>query len=272
MYVSCSSLGCAKAAYPTVGDALGRIRELGFRTVDLAAFEGWQHVNPSELAAGGEAAIDELAGTIADSHLAVGSINCGMSVAITADDGEAFAQYRREFQALLALAGRIGCGNLTIQPGEPVEARDAAGVLSLVADRAGELGEMAKARGVSVGIEAHQGSILEDPAVAARMVAELCPAVGITYDPSHFAMQSIPLGETEALLARTVHVHVRNAAPGAMQATYADGAVDFDALIAALARHGYDGPVAIEYFNAFDADFASTLALRDRLVALGVTP
>jgi len=270
MYVSCSLLACAKARYPTVAESLARLADLGFRAVDLDAFENWQHVNPSELAAGGEAAIDALAETIRASGLAVGGFNCGMSRQLTDPDPEAFARYRREFEALLGLAERVGCPSLTVQPGRAEEGREAGELLKLVARRLGELCDAAGPRGVSVGVEAHQGSLLEDPKVARRVFAELCPAAGLTYDPSHFAMQDIPLPETESLLRHAVHVHVRNAAPGKMQETMAHGVVDFDWLVAALKRCGYDGAVAIEYFSDFDPAFESVLALRDKLLACGV--
>lgn len=271
MYVSCSCLVCAKKDYPTVEDALAKVRELGFGSFDLDAFENWQHVNPSELAAGGSAAVERLAAAIAASGLRAGSFNCGMSRPISEADAGAFEQYKREFAALLDLAKRVGCANLTIQPGSAGESDDDAdALLKLVAERAAELCAMARPRGISVGLEAHQGSLLEKPAAALRMAAELCPAVGITYDPSHLVMQGIALPEAEALLDHAVHVHVRNASRGNMQATMADGTVDFAWLVAALKRRGYQGPLAIEYFNAFDADFTNTLALRDLLVELGV--
>jgi len=37
-----------------------------------------------------------------------------------------------------------------------------------------------------------------------------------------------------------------------------------------LKAHGYDGALCIEYFRDYDPDFTSTLALRDKLVELGV--
>jgi sugar phosphate isomerase/epimerase len=55
-----------------------------------------------------------------------------------------------------------------------------------------------------------------------------------------------------------------------MQASTDDGVVDFAWLVEALRTSGYDGAVAIEYFNGFDADLEETAALRDRLLALGV--
>jgi len=84
-------------------------------------------------------------------------------------------------------------------------------------------------------------------------------------------MQCIPLAETASLLSCTYHVHVRNAAPHRMQASMAEGTVDFLWLVEALAASGYAGAVTIEYFNGFDPHFVETLALRDTLMGLGVT-
>jgi sugar phosphate isomerase/epimerase len=123
---------------------------------------------------------------------------------------------------------------------------------------------------LTVGVEGHQGSLLEEPGNALRLMAELWPAVGFTYDPSHWTMQDIPLAETAPLLHYTVHVHVRNAASGRMQASIAEGGVDFAWLIEALRRNHYDGAVAIEYFNGFDSCFSETQALAEHLRCLGV--
>lgn len=115
--------------------------------------------------------------------------------------------------------------------------------------------------------EPHQGAVVEDPAVARRLVEALWPQVGIAYDPSHFVMQEIPLEATAPLLDYTTHVHVRNAAPGQMQAPLARGTVDFPWLVAAWRQRGYAGPVVLEYLGAGEAD---VVALRDRLISLGL--
>ena len=76
------------------------------------------------------------------------------------------------------------------------------------------------------------------------------------------------LAETEELLDHTIHVHVRNAAPGKMQTSMEDGAVDFAWLIEALNSRSYAGAVAIEYLDAAEAE---AVKLRDELVRLGLT-
>jgi hypothetical protein len=46
MYISCSCLVCDYRKYPTIGESLRKIKELGFNAIDLGALENWQHVNP----------------------------------------------------------------------------------------------------------------------------------------------------------------------------------------------------------------------------------
>jgi sugar phosphate isomerase/epimerase len=128
-----------------------------------------------------------------------------------------------------------------------------------------KLASLNKSRKITLSVEGHQGSLLEKPEDALRMMKSLWPTVGFTYDPSHFVMQGISLEETEPLLDYTMHVHVRNASLGKMQDTMTDGIVDFQWLITALQAHNYDGAVSIEYFSGFDTEFKNTIALRELL-------
>jgi sugar phosphate isomerase/epimerase len=235
-------------------------------------FEGWQNVDPSSLAKGNQAWIEELSLALAESEMAVCSLNCGLSQALNDPEPAAYGQYQAEFQALLGLSRLVDCPNITIQPGNPRPDTELGRSLELVAARLSELAGMCGDSGVTLGVEAHQGSILEDPKEALHTIRQVWPAAGLTYDPSHFIMQGIPLSETEPLLDYSVHVHVRNASPGNMQETMLEGVVDFPWLIWALEKNGYTGPVTIEYFRGFDPDFANVLALRGQLLALEVKP
>jgi sugar phosphate isomerase/epimerase len=270
MYLSCSCLVCAKPEYPTLADALAKIRELGFGAADLDVFENWQHVSPSELAAGGDEAVERVARTVAESGLDVDSMNCGPSRSLGDPAPESFAQYKAEFAALLALAERIGCPNITLQPGPVLADLPAGEQFAVTVDHLRELSAMAGDQDVLVSLEGHAGTIIERPESAVELMERVWPSVGFTYDPSHPVLQDIDLERTRPLLKFTDHVHVRNASSGQMQATMADGTVDFAWLVEALRSVEYFGAVAIEYFDGFDADFTSTLALRDRLRQLGV--
>jgi sugar phosphate isomerase/epimerase len=247
--------------------ALARMRELGFRCFDLFALENMGHVWPSRLT---ETAAAKVAQTTRESGMRVSSVNSGFSVPLNDPDPDAGRQLEREFLAVLRLAEQVEAPLLTLQTG---------GYGKLVGkvegfDRALEGLERAcdlvQGKEIRLSFEPHWGAVVERPADALYMVRKLWPAVGITYDPSHFAMQDDieSLAETATLLDYTIHVHVRNAAPGEMQASMEEGTVDFPWLVDALRKRSYAGAVAIEYLEAAEAD---AVKLRDALLELGLT-
>ena len=270
MNLSCSTLCCTLDQYPNILDTLKKIKDLGFHTIDLAAFENWQNINPSVLALSGETWSKTFLDAISFTDLKVSSINCGLSIPLNTPDRQHIPQIEREFRALVNLANAVACPNLTVQPGNPVPGYNLDTMLANTAESLRVLAPISAASGKTLSVEGHQGSILENPGVATRFIQSLWPDVGFTYDPSHWTMQDIPLTDTEPLLHLTYHVHVRNATTDKMQETMDKGNVDFVWLVESLEKHGYNGAVAIEYFSGFDDDFANTLALRDVLLSLGV--
>ena len=271
MYISCSSLACVMNEYPHIRDAIIKMKKLGFQAFDLAAFEGWQNVSPSMLAAENESWSREFTDAVVESVMKVSSFNCGPSIPLNEPEPDSFAQYEREYIALLHLAEMVNCPNITVQPGgRALKDYSFTELFDTSMTHLAKLSSLNKSRNVTLSVEGHEGSILEKPEDALRMMKNLWPAVGFTYDPSHFVMQGISLEETEPLLDYTMHVHVRNASLGKMQDTMADGIVDFHRLISALKAHGYNGAVTIEYFSGFDKEFENTIALRELLLDLNV--
>ena len=269
MILGCSTLSLTMAQSPDIRDTLAQIRAHGFDACDIAVFESWQNANPSSLVSGNQAWIEALLEGLCASGLAVSSLNCGLSRRLSDPDPAATDVQRRELDALLDLATRINCPNITLQPGNPIQGYELDELIAITHDRLAQYGPIAQDRDVTLSVEGHQGSLLEDPARALTMMAQLWPAVGFTYDPSHWAMQRIPLPDTAGLLPFTYHVHVRNAAPDRMQAPATDNTVDWAGLLQALVATEYAGAVTIEYFNGFDPDFSETLALRNHLMAMG---
>ncbi|HUU14608.1 MAG TPA: TIM barrel protein, partial [Terriglobia bacterium] len=152
MYVSCSSLVYTLAECPDVRDAVGRLKGRGFRALDLAAFEGWQNVDPSRLADGDEAWVRGLAEALAAADMRVSSINAGPSRAVNDPALDAFAQYRREYAALLDLAEAVGCGNITVQPGGSLEGHDVAELLATATEHLAALAPLGAARGMTLSV------------------------------------------------------------------------------------------------------------------------
>ncbi|MFB3881252.1 MAG: sugar phosphate isomerase/epimerase family protein [Armatimonadota bacterium] len=265
MYVSCSSSVEARRELP---EALARISELGFGHLDLFVMEHMRHISPAQLAAE-PTAVATIAGAVRSSGLLVSSLNCGFSVPFT---GEAPArrQMEREYRAMLELAEAVSCTLLTIGIGSYGERVGKVESFDRALAGLRWLAGLTRQPAVRLSFEPHFGSAAEKPADALYLAKRVWPDVGVTYDPSHFAMQPDvgPLAGTEELMAYTVHVHVRNAAPGRMQAPMAEGTVDFRWLVEALRKRGYTGAVAIEYLDGAEEE---ALKLRQVLGDLGVT-
>ena len=269
MYIACSSLVCKKDKYPGISDAFRKIKELGFQSVDVAAFENWQNINPSELVSdNGDAAAAEVNSLLSETGMTVCSINAGLSRQLSDPDPQALETVKKEFAAVLKFALKINARNITLQPGKLPASGAIEDSIRTLAAALKEISSISKGSGVTVSLEGHQGSILEKPQNSLQIMEGVWPQIGLTYDPSHYVMQQIRLEETEPLLKYTMHVHVRNAAVKKMQASMQDGSVDFAWMVKALKVIDYKGALAVEYFNGFDADFGNTCELRDLINGL----
>lgn len=270
MYIACSCLACDSSRFPTLESAVEKIRELGFNVFDLDVLEGWQHIDPSELTESREEWIGRINDLLGEGEMIVSSLNCSPGIPLTAPRREQFQIYKRRFDAVLDLADSVLAQNITLQPGTPAEGQSRREAMKILHRHLADLADMARSEPVDISIEPHAGSIIEKPEDALALVEDLAPGFSITYDPSHFVMQGIPLQETIPLLRYVSHVHVRNASRGKMQQTMEAGTVDFEWLVHHLETARYSGALAIEYFGDFDPEFKNVRALRDRLVELGV--
>ena len=266
--LSCSTLVYKLDRFPNLQDNLNAIKEMGFKAVDLAAFENWQNINPSMLLKSPDffnATVD----VIKNSGLKVTGINAGFSEKIEDPSEEAFTRYTQEFRKLLEFSNAIGCDVVTIQAGNYRD-MDFDQLFERIAQRAEILGGIASEYNISLNLEGHYGSTLEKLDNAVKMMERVGRYVGFTYDPSHYIMQGLTLEDTRPLVSYTGQVHIRNAKAGRMQADMETGEIDIAEFVRLLRKENYEGSVAIEYFNGFDADLTNTLELRDKLLAEGL--
>jgi sugar phosphate isomerase/epimerase len=139
------------------------------------------------------------------------------------------------------------------------------------ADRWRPILDACRAVGVSFALEAHPGEIAFDIASAERAVEAVDghPSFGFNYDPSHFGYQRVDYVRfIERLGSRIRHVHVKDAwwsdvpTDAGVFGGHTDfndsrrawdfrtpgrGRIDFDAVVRALNRIGYDGPLSVEW-------------------------
>ena len=143
------------------------------------------------------------------------------------------------------------------------------------------------ALGVRFALEVHPSEIAFDTASAERFLDALGghPAFGFNVDPSHFGYQRADaVGFVERFGARVAHVHVKDAwwsdgpRPAGVFGGHTDfgdarrawdfrspgrGRVDFEALIRALNRAGYAGPLSVEWEDgAMDREHGAREALQ----------
>ncbi|NNM35404.1 MAG: sugar phosphate isomerase/epimerase [Gemmatimonadetes bacterium] len=125
--------------------------------------------------------------------------------------------------------------------------------------------------GVSFALEVHPTEIAFDIATTERALAAVGhhPRFGVNYDPSHLAYQGVDyIGFIERFAERILHVHLKDvwwsdvpteAGLFGGHTEFGDrrrfwdfrslgrGSVDFEGVVRALNRSGYDGPLSVEW-------------------------
>ena len=119
-------------------------------------------------------------------------------------------------------------------------------------------------------IEAHIGSLVQEPEEALRLVT-MAEGVELTLDYGHFVAQGHAQSAIEPLIPHSRHFHARCAAPERLQSSMKDNALDFERIIDLMSESGYDGYLGLEYVwvdwehcNECD-NLSETLLLKERL-------
>jgi len=254
---------------------LARLLEL--EAVDVCVMGNRSHLRPEEIRDDIPGAAERIATGLADRGLAVSDLFCipwtdFERLAPNHPDSAEHAASQALFDDLLDLAVRIAAPGMTMLPGIdwPGETHEAS--FDRAAQELARRTALARDRGVRFSVEAHLGSIAQDPAEAARLCAA-SPGLELTLDYSHFVYQGLDDGQIEPLVPLARHVHVRGAATRRMQAPLAESTVDFERMVGALRAAGYDGDLSLEYLwiaweglNECDT-VSETILLRDRLLA-----
>lgn len=122
------------------------------------------------------------------------------------------------------------------------------------------------AHGITLAYHHHMGAYIESPADIDRLMAETDESVGLLFDTGHayFGGESNPLRLLNRHFKRVVHVHCKDVRPQVVAAARnegwsflesvingaftvpGDGAIDFEAILAALCDGGYEGWLVVE--------------------------
>lgn len=262
------AIACSTSAFKvTLDGALAEIASLGFSHVDLICIPGWNHIVPAELAADWDTLAAEVAGLVRKHGLTPVALNCAFPNPYQRDDEEVNGRRLREVEAIAKLAERLEVGVASFFPGGnwPAQEMDWEKVLEAEVETIREMLSVGERHSVTFAIEPHFNTPFQTLEQATRLL-EAMPELTVAYDPSHFAMQEIDLGETRGILDRAAHVHMREAAPEKMQEVFGKGTVDFDWVLDALSERAYAGHFSIEYLSGLEGDVRrEILKLKEKL-------
>jgi sugar phosphate isomerase/epimerase len=238
---------CSTSAFKgSLEEALDRTAALGFGEVDLIAIPSWNHVVPAALADGFAAEAERIESLLRRRGLRARAMNLAVRNLHERSDAGRNAQRRAEVEAVARLMRRLDVGVCSFYPGYLAAGRPWEDILCDELASVGEILDIGRSAGVTFAVEPHAQTPFQTVDEVRRLLAA-APGLPVAYDPSHFVMQGLDLRTTEEFLDRTVHVHLRDAAPGAMQAPWGAGGVDLDWLLGALDRRVYRGHFSIEY-------------------------
>jgi len=250
MRVACSTTVRYKQ---DVESALQKIRDMGFDAVDLLTIDGWAHIDPAELADRGEAWFRRLDELFARFQLYPVALNIGTRSQLFDRSPQAVEERLREIRAAIGLMKRFSIPVAVIQPRGKDLSRPYSEVMLDCASTLKEILGIAAEEGVRLALELHIDSPFETPEQAEELIARI-PDLRLVYDPSHLVMQGIDIRETGGLMDRSIHVHLRDAAPGKMQVRLGEGNVDMDWVLSELKRRNYAGSISIEYLESDEYD------------------
>jgi sugar phosphate isomerase/epimerase len=245
-------LSCSDAAFPKLSHdaALRLIVDLDIRAVDLCVFEGYDHITPhtvlaNPIAAGADARrqVRGYGLEVADVYAIFGTTPDVL--AINHPDADQRIESRKRFEKIVAFAATVESPGVTVLPGIVTPGANEDSLLMA----AGELqwrAELAGQNGLQLSFEPHYDSVAPTPDLALELLRKTS-GVHVTLDYSHFVFQAIPQPDVDVLIPWTRHIHARQAAPGMMQATAAEGPIDFPRMIRMFNLAGFKGFIALEY-------------------------
>ena len=268
-------LACADFSFPLLehDQVLDLIAMLGFEGVDIGLFEGRSHLWPSRVFKKLELSARELSKKLCDRGLRTADIFLQtapefVSLAPNHPDARRRRKARELFSRTLDFASACASGHVSALPGVHFPEEPRAASLARCCDELAWRVEQAAARGIVFSVEAHVGSIVPRPKLAAELVAKT-PGLTLTLDYTHFTKLGMADSQIEPLLAHASHFHARGACKGRLQASLKNNTIDYGRVLRTMRKVNYPGYVGIEYVwidwehcNEVD-NLSETILLRD---------
>jgi sugar phosphate isomerase/epimerase len=227
----------------SLGEAFERARHVGAQRLDLWISGAAKYGEPSweRMTRSLQSAVEQFGLPIAALGAPLGGSVCVGAADIRAD------RWRR-FRRLLDAADAVGAPLVRVRAGAVPPGLPFTEALDLSHRLLGPMVEAAGERGISLTLEPLAGSPFRTPE-GFLALAEVCPGLGLTYDPASFIIQRTPLLITETLFSHVALVRLHDALSGRGPAPWGCGHLDAAWLMDRLLYHGYAGAVAVEQFR-----------------------
>lgn len=153
----------------------------------------------------------------------------------------------------IEMAARLGARRMSLEPGGPLEGMDRQAALARFRRGIEQVLPAAEAAGLCLTIEPEPGLLIETSDQFLAFIADFRSAhVRLNFDAGHFfCVGEDPAAAVQRLAEYVEHVHVEDIAADRTHRHLIPGrgAMDFDALVAALRRIGYDGYLTVELYT-----------------------
>jgi sugar phosphate isomerase/epimerase len=172
-----------------------------------------------------------------------------------------------DLERVLTFADAAGIATVFILPGVVNSGQSRDDAARHAAESLTEMMALARGFAARICVEPHVHSWAESPDLVRRLIDRT--GIGLALDYAHFACLGYRQDEIDLLAPHAVHVHLRQARMGALQAKFAQGTLNFPAMFGCLRDTGYAGFLALEavhqdYMNTLSEDvLTETVALRD---------
>jgi len=210
-----------------LGEALEKMIELEFSSVEIALHEDSAQLKPSEVAADLDRAVMQCRNTRRLDVVAY-------SLQITAQGDEHY----RQFQACCRLAKATKVVQLTIpsaELGTPFN-EEVEHLRRLVA--------IAQVEGARVSIRSQIGRQSQDPDTV-QVLCDYVPGLGLTLDPSHYICGPHAGRSIDKLFKYVYHVYLRDTTKKELQVRVGQGEIEYGRLISQLNKFRYNRGLSI---------------------------
>ena len=173
-----------------------------------------------------------------------------------------------DLKSVLRFARALSSPTLFILPGVSHPKQSLEQSLEISAAALRNMVRLADDHGVALTIEPHVGGLLDSPQRTLDLI-ECVPGLKLTLDYAHFACAGYTQSQIDPLAEHAAHIHLRQARPGALQAKWGEGTLDFGAMVHTLRSVGYDGFLSLEYVHQsymntlYDDVLTETILMRD---------